>query len=160
MFAFPLAFVREIQCSIPHSISLCTILLFIAIAKFSDIGGMVFGCIFGKHGLAPDFSPNKTWEGFAGSIIFSMVGGLAIFLPLRRFMIPALTLSHITIVAGILSIVATLGDLIESTIKRIAGVKDSGHAVPGIGGIFDLTDSLILALPISTIYVKYMVLQA
>jgi phosphatidate cytidylyltransferase len=53
---------------------------------------------------------------------------------------------------------AALGDLVESAIKRMAGVKDSGKILPGIGGIFDLTDSLILALPIGIIYVKYIVM--
>jgi phosphatidate cytidylyltransferase len=159
MFAFPMVFVREMWCAhgIPYSASLCTILLCVAITKFSDMGGMIFGCAFGKHGLAPDFSPNKTWEGFAGGVATSIVGGLAIFLPLKKFMLPALTPGHIVAMAGILSVMGTLGDLVESMMKRVAGVKDSGGMVPGIGGMFDLTDSLILALPIGILYVKYVV---
>jgi phosphatidate cytidylyltransferase len=162
MFTFPVAFVCEMRCAhgVPHFTSLCTILLFVAIAKFSDIGGMIFGGAFGRHRLAPDFSPNKTWEGFAGGIVTSIAGGLAIFLPLRRFMIHSLTPGHVTLMAGILSVLAALGDLIESTVKRIAGVKDSGRVIPGIGGAFDLTDSLILALPIGILYVKHAVTWA
>jgi phosphatidate cytidylyltransferase len=160
MFAFLATFVCEMRGThgISHLASLCTILLFVAIAKFSDVGGMIFGYTFGRHKLAPDFSPNKTWEGFAGGIATSVIGGLAIFFFLRHFMIQSFTPVHIAILAGILSVVATLNDLIESAIKRIANVKDSGYIIPGIGGIFDLTDSLILTLPIGILYVKYVVL--
>ncbi|MDR3274153.1 MAG: phosphatidate cytidylyltransferase [Puniceicoccales bacterium] len=160
MFMFSIIFADEMQTlhKILPDTSLCTLLLLIAVIKFSDVGGMCFGSMFGRHKLAPDFSPNKTLEGLIGGVIASIAVGLVIFFPFKNFLIPSLTLRHVILLSGILSIIAVLGDLVESTIKRMAGVKDSGNIVPGIGGMFDLTDSLILALPIGIFYIKYIVL--
>ncbi|MDR0595706.1 MAG: phosphatidate cytidylyltransferase [Puniceicoccales bacterium] len=157
MLTFPLAFVGDMQASrdvLPVT-SLHTLLWLVAIIKFSDVGGMLFGCAFGKHKLAPDFSPNKTVEGLIGGIIASITVGLITFFIFRNFLIPSITLRHTILLSGFLSLVAVLGDLVESIIKRIAEVKDSGNIVPGIGGMFDLTDSLILALPMGVLYLKY-----
>jgi phosphatidate cytidylyltransferase len=157
MFTFPMAFVGEVHAArgVPPAAALDTTLMLVAIAKFSDVGGMVFGRLFGKRKLAPDLSPNKTLEGLIGGVILSIAAGAIIFAALRQHLVPGFTLAHIILLSALVSSMAVLGDLVESAIKRMAGVKDSGKIIPGIGGMFDLTDSLILALPIGIIYVKY-----
>ncbi|MDR1256016.1 MAG: phosphatidate cytidylyltransferase [Puniceicoccales bacterium] len=159
MFAFSITFVNDMGTfNISPNISLHTLFWLVAVAKFSDVGGMIFGFAFGKRKLAPDLSPNKTLEGLGGGVITSTAVGVITFLIFRHSLISLFTLPHVILLSGILSIIAALGDLVESAIKRLAGVKDSGKLVPGIGGIFDLTDSLILALPIGILYIKYAIL--
>jgi phosphatidate cytidylyltransferase len=116
------------------------VLAFLIVVVCSDTGGYAAGALFGKHQMAPTISPKKSWEGFAGSIVTAMVGGaLAISLQ------PAL--HHPwwqgVIVGGALAVVATMGDLAESLIKRDLGVKDMGTLLPGHGGVMDRMDSLL-----------------
>jgi phosphatidate cytidylyltransferase len=120
-----------------------------------DIAALYIGRAFGKHKLAPRLSPGKTWVGSIASICASVVAAYAIvtldILLTRR----GSTLLHISgpiwitlILAAILNIAAQLGDLLESAIKRGAGVKDSGTMLPGHGGILDRIDALLLAAPV------------
>ncbi len=153
---FMLSFTVKFVISATNQIqALATILLIIAIAKFSDVGGLVIGCKFGKNKLAPEVSPNKTFEGLYGSIITSTITGVLCFLLFRHAFIPQLTIINVTILAIILSVIALLGDMLESIVKRLAQVKDSGTLIPGIGGIFDLTDSLIFSLPFGIIAINH-----
>jgi len=128
--------------------------LFLAVVtKFSDCGAYVTGSLIGKHPMIPHVSPKKTWEGFAGALLFSLLGSLAL---LRIF---PTQLSLITPVAAIIlglgfSIIAVLGDLAESVIKRSTGTKDSGHFIPGIGGAMDLIDSLLFTGPVLYFYLR------
>jgi phosphatidate cytidylyltransferase len=158
-FTFSIVFADEMRIlyEIPTTVALHTLLLLVAIAKFNDVGGIVFGRTFGKHKLAPNFSPNKTVEGFIGGVISSIAVGIAIFAVFKQFLVPGFTLPHIVLLSMLMSFMAVVGDLIESAIKRMAKIKDSGKILPGIGGIFDLTDSLILALPIGITYVKHII---
>lgn len=158
-FTFSVIFADEMRilCEIPMTAALHTLLLLVAIAKFNDVGGIIFGRAFGKRKLAPDFSPNKTLEGLIGGVISSIAIGIAIFATCKQFLVPGFTLPHTILLSALVSLMAVVGDLIESAIKRMARVKDSGRILPGIGGIFDLTDSLILALPIGIAYVKYII---
>lgn len=132
----------------------------VAVSKFTDIGGLLIGSSFGRHKLAPEISPGKTWEGaFGGIIIASILGALmCIFFhqiaPMPKSFTPLLA-AIISIPVALMSIAS---DLIESLIKRKAGVKDSGKLIPGIGGAFDLTDSLLLSAPVGFILLKYFVL--
>ncbi|MBN8543043.1 MAG: phosphatidate cytidylyltransferase [Alphaproteobacteria bacterium] len=104
-----------------------------------DIGGYVFGKLFGKHKLAPQISPGKTWEGLAGSILCSIIS--AYVLVIVYYGESDLNFS---LVAGVaLAIVALLGDLLESRMKRKAGLKDSSKIIPGHGGLFDRVDGLL-----------------
>jgi phosphatidate cytidylyltransferase len=120
----------------------------IAVAKFCDVGALLSGMAFGKHKMAPQISPKKTWEGAIGGVIVSMgVGALVAWL--GRGQLPA----HMTpligaLIAAPIALVAIVSDLIESILKRHATLKDSGAAIPGIGGIFDLSDSLLLTAPL------------
>ena len=116
------------------------VLAFLIMVVCSDTGGYAAGALLGKHPMAPTISPKKSWEGFAGSIVAAMIGGaLAISL------LPAL--DHPwwqgVIVGGVLAVVATMGDLAESLIKRDLGVKDMGTLLPGHGGVMDRMDSLL-----------------
>jgi phosphatidate cytidylyltransferase len=121
-------------------------LLFLLILICSaDTAAYFTGRIWGKHKLAPLVSPGKTWEGFAGALIFSL---LIVFVTLWLCSVPvsiwpwAILLSLVTVVFSI------VGDLFESMIKRNAGVKDSGTILPGHGGLLDRIDSLTAAAPI------------
>ena len=132
------------------------LVLFLMVCVWAgDIAALYIGRAFGKHKLAPRLSPGKTWEGSIASIAGSMIAaGLVIYIA------DALTargnmLLHISepvwqslLIAAILNIAAQLGDLLESAIKRGAGVKDSGTMLPGHGGILDRIDALLLAAPV------------
>ena len=121
------------------------LLYVIAIVKISDMGGFAFGvsaqCLRGRtHKLCPSVSPNKSWEGLFGSVFGSCLVSCA-FLPLTQFGVPkALAFGVVAALVG------TLGDLVESKLKRWVGVKDSATFMPaGLGGFLDMFDSLLLA---------------
>ena len=126
----------------------------VAVAKFCDVGALLTGLAFGRHKMAPDISPKKTWEGAVGGLAVSAgVGALLVWLDnLRAFGGPYFPDDFTPLRAALMALpIATasiLSDLVESIIKRRAEVKDTGQLIPGIGGAFDLTDSLILAAPI------------
>jgi phosphatidate cytidylyltransferase len=121
----------------------------VAVAKFCDTGALLAGLAAGRHPLAPTISPKKTWEGAIGGVLVAMlVGGLGAWLG-RTWLPASLTPIRAALIAAPLAIVAIVSDLVESVIKRQANLKDSGEAVPGIGGIFDLTDSILLAAPVA-----------
>jgi len=120
------------------------IIVFILVTVFSDIGGYAVGVMFGKHPMAPSLSPKKSWEGFAGSVLTCAVVG-AVSLPV--------VLGGLWWAGAVLGAVAaagaTLGDLIESSIKRDLGIKDMGALLPGHGGLMDRLDSLVVVAPIA-----------
>lgn len=118
-------------------------LAIIGIVKAADIGAYITGHALGRHKLIPWLSPGKTCEGFFGGLIFA---GLMGMLMARVF--PGFTWQQGLIAGVLLGAVGQLGDLLESLLKRDAGVKDSGH-VPGFGGILDLLDSPLLAAPVA-----------
>lgn len=120
----------------------------VAVAKFCDVGALLTGLAIGRHPMAPLTSPKKTWEGAVGGVLVAMgVGALVVWL--GRGVLPnAVTPLRAAILAAPVAAVGILSDLVESVIKRKAALKDSGEGVPGIGGIFDLSDSLILAAPV------------
>ena len=119
------------------------IFVFLITTVCSDVGGYASGVLFGKHPMAPSISPKKSWEGFAGSVLFCVVGGS---LTVHFF------LGHawwIGIALGIgVAIAATVGDLMESLIKRDLGIKHMSHVLPGHGGVMDRLDSLVVVAPI------------
>ena len=132
------------------------VLYLIAVSKFSDMGAYLTGSVIGKHKMVPHISPAKTWEGFAGALAFSLLAsyGLHALMPVK------LGLLHNTdlLVLGLgLSVAAVIGDLAESILKRSTGVKDSGHMLPGIGGVLDLIDSLLFTAPLMFFYLRIFV---
>ena len=120
----------------------------VAVSKFCDVGALLTGLAFGKHKMSPVISPKKTWEGACGGVLVSMgVGAFVAWLARDHF--PAhMTPLIAALIAAPIAIVAIVSDLIESVIKRRAAIKDSGGIIPGIGGMFDVSDSLILTAPL------------
>jgi phosphatidate cytidylyltransferase len=118
-------------------------LLFVIMPVCNDVGGYFAGILFGRHPLAPAISPKKTWEGLTGSLIFCLAGG-AIGLPelLHGHLWQGLLLGAAAVA------VSTLGDLVESMIKRDLQIKDMGTVLPGHGGILDRVDSLLIMAPV------------
>lgn len=120
----------------------------VAVAKFCDVGALLTGLAIGRHHMAPQISPKKTWEGAAGGVLLSMGIGAYVAWLARDHFPPHMTPLVAAFMAIPVAITAIVSDLIESVIKRRAAIKDSGGIIPGIGGIFDVSDSLILAAPV------------
>lgn len=129
------------------------VLFLVMVTKFSDMGAYVVGVLFGKHKMIPHISPAKSWEGFVGAFIGSF-SAAAILLALMPEKIAPITWLHGMILAPVLCATAVTGDLAESVLKRCVAIKDSGHALPGIGGILDLTDSLLFTAPVFYFYLS------
>ena len=130
------------------------VLYFIVVTKFSDCGAYLVGSLIGKHKMIPRISPGKTWEGFGGAIVVSTIASV-VFLKLAGSHLYGMTMKHAIILGVVLSAAAVVGDLIESLFKREAGLKDSGHLFPGIGGILDLLDSLLFNAPLMYLYLRH-----
>ena len=121
----------------------------IAVAKFCDAGALLTGLAIGKHQMSPTISPKKTWEGAVGGVLTSIgIGALVAWLG-RGELSSHLSPLRAALIAGPIAIIAIISDLIESVIKRRAALKDSGSVIPGIGGMFDLSDSLLLTAPVA-----------
>ena len=105
----------------------------------SDSFAYIVGSRIGKHKMVPKISPKKSWEGFAGGIL----GSVLIWLILWATHFYKLSLPYALLCGVVVSVLGVIGDLIESRIKRGVGVKDSGNLIPGHGGMLDRSDSLI-----------------
>ena len=128
------------------------ILTFILVTIASDIGGYVAGVLFGKHPMAPVISPKKSWEGFMGSAVFCVAAGLALVVYLLEGD------WWVGVCLGLIAVVmATLGDLCESVIKRDLGIKDMSHVIPGHGGLMDRLDSLLATVAPIWLLLHYLV---
>ena len=141
-----------------------------------DIFAYFVGKSMGRHLMAPRISPKKTWEGAAASLVASVVVGWLLFhyaLPLSSWLLRAglierrdgifgleqPSMGPIIVLTIVLNIAAQLGDLVESLIKRGAGVKDSGAILPGHGGMLDRIDALLFAAPVLWYYAAWRVMQ-
>ena len=113
----------------------------IATVKLSDAGAYLIGSQLGRHPLIPHISPGKTVEGLGGAMLGGVIMGT---LGAPLFLNPWLGF----VLGPALALAGAAGDLLESFLKRRAGVKDSGRVLPGIGGLLDLCDSLIVAAPL------------
>ena len=125
------------------------VLVFIALVAAADIGAYFSGRAFGNFKLAPLVSPNKTWEGFVGGLICSVVVAMVALgqLPRLHDIAPIKLLVAITGCA-VLAIFSVVGDLFESMLKRHCDAKDSSRLLPGHGGVLDRLDSITAALPV------------
>ena len=121
----------------------------IAVTKFTDVGGLLIGVPFGRHKIAPNVSPAKSLEGCVGGVILACAVGAAGAWALTRFANIEFSPVKGALLALPLSILSIPSDLVESHLKRRAGVKDSGRTIPGIGGALDLVDSLLLVAPVA-----------
>ncbi len=114
----------------------------------SDIGGYFFGRAMGRHKLAPSVSPGKTVEGLFGGV------GVALLLSLIMVVaagLPASALFGVIVITLLVVAAAVFGDLFESLIKRVSGVKDSGNLLPGHGGVLDRVDAVLAAAPVAAV---------
>ena len=128
---------------VARSINFITLLYGMLIVWLTDSGAYLIGRKIGKNKLAPKISPNKTWEGSIGGTVAATII-LAVylyFLPVGGAWLPMILLTIV------LSIMGQFGDLIESSLKRYYGVKDSGKILPGHGGILDRFDSMLIVMP-------------
>jgi phosphatidate cytidylyltransferase len=123
----------------------------------NDTGAFCVGSLIGKRRLFERISPKKSWEGFAGGLVFSIAGGALIYFLFGKWA-PGLGLAEMCTLGAVVSVFATWGDLVESLLKRTAGVKDSGHIMPGHGGILDRIDSLLLVAPALACYMAALTL--
>ena len=115
------------------------VLAFILLTAATDFGGYVAGALFGKHPMAPKISPKKSWEGFVGALVLQLAVGIVLWIYI--FEQPWW---EGAIVGFAMMLTATIGDLIESMIKRDLGIKDMGSLLPGHGGVMDRLDSLVI----------------
>jgi phosphatidate cytidylyltransferase len=137
-FALPIASVFRLK-----EIDPWVIILMLAIVWLGDTAAFYVGSRIGRHKLAPDVSPKKSWEGAAAGFLVGVAAALVwSWLYLDRLDWKILTASVVTAVA------AQIGDLVESMIKRGSGVKDSGSILPGHGGVLDRLDALLFAAPV------------
>ena len=129
------------------------VITFIAVTVASDIGGYAAGVLFGKHPMAPVISPKKSWEGFAGSALACVVTGYLLVVHLLGGD------WWVGVALGVIAVVmATLGDLCESVMKRDLGIKDMSQVIPGHGGLMDRLDSLLATVAPIWLLLHYLVL--
>jgi phosphatidate cytidylyltransferase len=128
------------------------VVTFILITVASDTGGYAAGVLLGRHPIAPVISPKKSWEGFAGSLVFCVLAGwLCVVFLLEGEWWVGLVLGLVGVVA------ATFGDLCESVIKRDLGIKDMSSIIPGHGGLMDRLDSLLATAAPTWLLLHYLV---
>jgi phosphatidate cytidylyltransferase len=118
------------------------VMTFVVLVGCNDTFGYIVGVLIGKHPLVPTISPKKTWEGLAGSTIFTVIGGCLAFKYIMDMQ------WWLGIIVGLMIVfTATCGDLIESAMKRDMSLKDMGSLLPGHGGMLDRLDSVVLSSP-------------
>lgn len=134
-----------------HNYQPYILIAFFATIWINDTGAYLVGSAIGKHKLIERISPKKTWEGFIGGALFSLISGYVF-----SIFIPQITLVQWLIFSEIVVVFGTFGDLAESLMKRTVHVKDSGNAIPGHGGMLDRFDSMLLAGPVIFIYLSFL----
>ena len=125
-----------------HLIPTNLVLLMLILTWTFDTFAYIVGVRFGKHKIISTVSPNKSWEGFAGGFIFTVI---AAYLTVNYF--SEIELNHIIAISLLTPFTATIGDFIESYYKRKAEVKDSGNLIPGHGGMLDRMDAFMITIP-------------
>jgi phosphatidate cytidylyltransferase len=130
------------------------LLWLLAVTKFTDMGAYITGSLIGKHKMIPKVSPAKTWEGFVGALVFAQLAGCGLFWLMPDHLDALHSWKHVIILGFLLALLAVIGDLAESVLKRSLNVKDSGKILPGIGGGLDLIDSICFTAPALWFYLK------
>jgi phosphatidate cytidylyltransferase len=127
-----------------------TVFGLLALTWLNDTGAYLIGSRFGKHPLHPRISPKKTWEGTLGGVAVTFIVAF-----LLDVIIDEIRLIDWLVLAAIVSVFGTMGDLVESMLKRSVGVKDSGNLLPGHGGVLDRFDAFIFLLPFAAAYLLW-----
>ena len=171
--ALPMACVVQLREQWQGAIMLLYLLLLV---WAGDIFAYFIGKPFGRHRMSPRISPHKTWEGALASVAASVMVGVLLFqyaVPLSSWLLRAglierkdgvfspsqFSLAGVIVVSVVLNVAAQLGDLVESLVKRGAGVKDSGAILPGHGGMLDRIDALLFAAPVLWIIASWRVMM-
>jgi phosphatidate cytidylyltransferase len=136
------------------------LLWLLAVTKFTDMGAYLVGSLIGRHKMIPHVSPGKTWEGFGGALLCSQIAGCGLFLAFPAQLSVFGHLGHVVALGFLLALLAVVGDLAESIVKRALGAKDSGSILPGIGGSLDLIDSVCFTAPAVYFYLKWFLIPA
>ena len=124
----------------------------IVVTKMGDVGAYFVGRSIGKHSFIPRISPNKTVEGTIGGLVFSVASAL-----ISKSYLPNYSFAHLLTLGLLLGILAQVGDLAESLIKRDCNVKDAGNNISGFGGMLDVIDSLLFTTPIFYFYIRVII---
>lgn len=156
--AFLFNFTTRLAFMVPGDIAVpgaYLVLWLCAVTKFTDMGAYLVGSMIGKNKMIPHISPGKTWEGFVGALLFAQLAacGLYALMPSKLAVLGGWP--HVISLGFILAILAVIGDLAESVVKRALGAKDSGKFLPGIGGALDLIDSICFTAPALYFYLKW-----
>jgi phosphatidate cytidylyltransferase len=132
-----------------------TVISIFAMIWICDSAAFHAGTAIGKHKMYPRVSPNKSWEGAVFGFVFAIISAVAA----KYLVLEYLTLGQSIVVGVIVGIFGQIGDLVESLMKRDAGVKDSSKLIPGHGGVFDRFDSLLLVSPLVYLYIDFFLLS-
>ena len=154
-FATRIVFLVPGESAVPGAFLLLWLL---AVTKFTDMGAYIVGSLVGRHKMIPHVSPGKTWEGFAGAILFAQLAGCGLYALLPDQLAILTSWGHVLLLGLLLALLAVVGDLAESVLKRAVNAKDSGRMLPGIGGALDLIDSICFTAPALFFYVKWFLL--
>ena len=130
-----------------------TVITVLASIWVCDSAAFFAGRAWGRHKLFPRVSPNKTWEG----AVAGFIGAVLAFVAARELALPYMTMTSAIVCGSIVGVFGQLGDMVESLLKRDAGVKDSSGLIPGHGGVMDRFDSLILVSPVIFLYLDFIV---
>lgn len=133
------------------------LLWLLAVTKFTDMGAYITGSLIGKHKMIPHISPAKTWEGFAGALFFAQLAACGLYALLPGQLAALHSWPHVVALGFLLAILAVIGDLAESVVKRSLHAKDSGNMLPGIGGGLDLIDSICFTAPALYFYLVWII---
>jgi phosphatidate cytidylyltransferase len=128
------------------------LIAFVLVAALDDIGAFFVGTSVGRHKLAPSISPAKSWEGFAGGLVFAVAGGAV-----AGTLLDEISSADGLAIGAICGLLAPVGDLTESMFKREIGIKDSGTLLPGHGGLLDRLDAIVFCAPAVFVYLRFVV---
>ncbi|MFT3992042.1 MAG: CDP-archaeol synthase [Luteolibacter sp.] len=154
-FSARVTFIVPHEAAVPGAIMLLWLL---AVTKFTDMGAYITGSVIGRHKMIPHVSPGKTWEGFVGALFFAQLAGCGLYALFPTELAVFHSWGHVIFLGFLLAVLAVIGDLAESIVKRALGAKDSGSILPGIGGALDLIDSICFTAPALYFYLKWVLL--
>ena len=152
-FAARISFALPGEGAVPGAFVLLWLL---AVTKFTDMGAYITGSLIGKHKMIPHISPGKTWEGFGGALLFAQLAACGLYALLPSQLSALSSWPHVIALGFILAVLAVIGDLAESVVKRALHAKDSGNMLPGIGGGLDLIDSICFTAPALYFYLVWL----